>query len=95
VELDHIAWSEEEWKTGTLKIPDEVRPVLNFLKTTDALFIEMAATLDSIRSANGQISDSKLLDVVSKLKSTRLEERGKEANYLKSAIETLHRHNIL
>ncbi len=92
---DYYSMSEEEWKTGTLKIPDEVRPVLNFLKTTDALFIEMAATLDSIRSANGQISDSKLLDVVSKLKSTRLEERGKEANYLKSAIETLHRHNIL
>lgn len=86
---DYYSISEEDWEVGTLEIPIEIESTLRDLRTSDALFLEIAATMDSIRTNNKGVSDVELIDVISKLKYDRLNEKGKDANYLKSVLEVL------
>lgn len=91
---DYYSMSEEEWKSGTLDIPESIERTLRYLRGNDTMFLEIAATLDSIRAVNKEVSDSKLIDVVAKLKSSRLSEKNKDKNYLKNVLSDLLTHNI-
>ena len=92
---DYYSMSEEEWKSGTLNIPESVERTLRYLRGNDTMFLEIAATLDSIRAVNKGVSEKKLIDVVSKLKSSRLSEKNKDKNYLRNVLSDLSTHNIL
>jgi uncharacterized protein YwgA len=91
---DYYNMSEDEWKSGTIDVPESIEKALHYLRGNDALFLEIAATLDSIRTVNSGVGDNKLIDVVSKLKSTRLSEKSKDRNYLRDVLSELSNHNI-
>ncbi len=91
---DYYSMSEADWKSETLTIPDNIKSALRYLRGKDALFLEIAATLDSIRTVNKGVSNSTLIDVVSRLKSARLIEKGKDKDYLKTVLDSLYEHNI-
>ena len=92
---DYYSMSKEEWKSGTLNIPESIERTLRYLRGNDTMFLEIAATLDSIRAVNKGVSEKKLIDVVSKLKSSRLSEKNKDKNYLWNVLSDLSTHNIL
>ncbi len=91
---DYYSMSEEEWRSGTLAIPESIEKTLHYLRGNDAMFLEIAATLDSIRAVNKGVPNSRIIDVVSKLKSARLSEKSKDRNYLRDVLSDLSNHNI-
>lgn len=90
----YYSMAEDEWNSGTLTIPEEIKEPLHYLKNSDALFLEIAATIDSIKTVNKGISESKLIDTVSKLKTDRLKEKKKDNEYLRTVIEKLSEHKL-
>ncbi len=86
---DYYHISDEEWNSGTLDIPEDIKQTLSSLKRMDALYMEVAATFDSLKSANSGVSDNVLIDAVSTLKHNRLTEKGKDKAYIQKVVKEL------
>ncbi len=86
---DYYNMSIEEWDSGSLKIPKEMESNLRTFFVSDALYLEIAATLDSVRTANKGVSDDKLIEVVSKLKPNRLNENDNNSEWLKDVLNDI------
>ncbi len=91
---DYYKMTQEEWSQGIIEIPEKIEETLRYLMGNDILFLEIATTLDSIRSTNEGVPNNKIIEAVSKLKSSRLEKEGKDINFLKTVMDELSEHHI-
>jgi uncharacterized protein YwgA len=68
---DYFRMGEEEWGSGQIEITASVSSVLDELRKRDDLFLEIAATLHSLKTANPDASYGSIIKAVSDLKADR------------------------
>jgi uncharacterized protein YwgA len=90
---DYYHIPNEDWEEGSLKVDRGIELPLRKLMRSDALYLEIAATLDSIMTKNKGVSDNKLIEVVANIKHDRLEEKGKNEDYLKLVLKDIKKFN--
>jgi uncharacterized protein YwgA len=90
---DYYNIRNEEWEEGFLKVDPGIEPSLRKLMGSDALYLEIASTLDSIMTQNKGVSDNELIEVVAKIKHDRLEKKGKNEDYLKLVLKDIKKFN--
>ncbi|WP_393970849.1 hypothetical protein OXIME_001090 [Oxyplasma meridianum] len=94
-ELTRDYYDIPETKDMVSDLDENVKKILIFLKDKNALYLEIAATLDSVKSKNKNINNNKLVEMVSDLKSNRLEEKKKRSDYVNDVLEDLSKNNII
>ncbi len=92
---DYYNISREEWEAGTIDLSEGEKRTLHYLKEKDALFMEVAATFDSLKSANNKVSNDRLIDMISSIKTNRLKEKGKNKVYMEMVVKELSQHELL
>lgn len=71
----YFGMGEREWLEGSIEIRESISRVLNQLRERDELFLEIAATLHSMKTSNPDASEEAVIEAVSDLKSERLREK--------------------
>ncbi|WP_048161411.1 YwgA family protein [Thermoplasma acidophilum] len=92
---DYFNISDEEWANGKIDIPANVSDLLKQLKGRDALFLEIAATLHSIKTANPDASEDLLINIVTDIKSERLNGKSEAHKYVRDTFNFLKKVKLL
>ncbi len=92
---DYFGMGEEVWTNGSIEIPEDISMTLNQLKKQDELFLEIAATLHSIKTANPDASEDDIIGAVSNIKSERLRERKVTSDYVRKILEVIKKMKLI
>lgn len=92
---DYFRMSEEEWARGQIEIPANISSLINKLSKYDFLFLEIAATLHSLKTSNPEASEKAIINGVLSLKADRLRERHMELDYIQEIFKILREMNLI
>lgn len=92
---DYFGMGDEEWRDAHMDIPEEISAVLDELRSRDVLFLEIAATLHSLRNANPDASDESVIAAVSSLKADRLGEKHRTPDYVRETFVELRKMKLI
>lgn len=86
---DYFEMGEREWARGEIVIPEGISAILIALKEKDDFFLEIAATLHSIRTSNPDASEEDVINAVSNIKFERLMEKKASIDYVKNTFNEI------
>lgn len=92
---DYFRMSEEDWASGQIEIPASISSLMNELSKHDDLFLEIAATLHSLKTSNPEASKKDIINGVLNLKADRLQERHMELDYILGIFKILRKMNLI
>lgn len=91
----YFRMSDEEWASGQIEIPASISPLINELSKHDELFLEIAATLHSLKTSNPGAPEKAIISAVLNLKADRLLERHMPPGYIREIFKILRKMNLI